>query len=330
MEGAISISRRPSKSQIVPALQNELCDAPAKESALHEYENEGTPVTLEDSEDFCTDDLCSTASSSECDDVLDAHHVRRTPPCPLTRPRKSILKPASIDMLTASRSDSSAFRMSAPVRSPLKATPLRRRALSMPVTFDSDDEEPPVRGGGADDDTSRRKAPVRRSSSVTFDKVHFREHGLTVGDHPDCTYGPPVSLDWDVVKHKEIDLELFEDGRRDTRRNMRQMRMNAFHRKKVLTFRFGLTETELDAATKERDKTRRNRSVTRSLLPAMKIEDGLRSVGRKFRRAVDSDVRKSEKESKDFVRRHSSRTLNSLDDSTLQELRDLDSDEDEA
>jgi hypothetical protein len=327
-DGALASSRRPSKSQVVPEnLQKQLRDV--SQGAPHEVDVKKVVVMA--GSDSCPDleeeaDLSSGSSNSnegdqrcEYEKSLSSAVERRMPPSPMQQPRKPILKRVpSLNVRMASTSDSAFARQSA-----AKPRRLKSRSSSLPdcsLRY----EEPPLRQISAPASNGDVR---RRSSAVTFDKVEFRQHALTVGDHPDCMYGPPLSLDWDIVGAQALDLEQYE-GAREKRRNMRQMQMNAFHRKNLLTFKFGLTDEELDAATKEKEKVRRRRSLTRTMLPAMKIEDGLRSAGRKFRRAVDADARKGEKEAKDYVRRHSSSTLSTgLDSQMLEELRALDSDD---
>ena len=97
------------------------------------------------------------------------------------------------------------------------------------------------------------------------------------------SYGPPISLDWEYEQLPELDLDLYESNR-GKRRGMRQMMMNYYQRKNLLTWRYGITEEELKKAEKEANKVKRGRSLTKAFLPLQKVEDMVQSVGRKTKR----------------------------------------------
>eukprot|EP00566_Odontella_aurita_P011826 CAMPEP_0113525442 /NCGR_PEP_ID=MMETSP0015_2-20120614/164_1 /TAXON_ID=2838 /ORGANISM="Odontella" /LENGTH=383 /DNA_ID=CAMNT_0000423609 /DNA_START=204 /DNA_END=1354 /DNA_ORIENTATION=- /assembly_acc=CAM_ASM_000160 len=63
-----------------------------------------------------------------------------------------------------------------------------------------------------------RRNELRRQ--VTFHSVTIREYPMTVGDHPNCSYGPPVSLGWDYDEYESIDMNYFETHR-PHRRNLK-------------------------------------------------------------------------------------------------------------
>ena len=70
-----------------------------------------------------------------------------------------------------------------------------------------------------------KKSAVRDPSlpgSVRFDKVKIREYGITLGDNPSCSNGPPISLTWDYnqSEEKEVPLETYEERRCTQRRRM--------------------------------------------------------------------------------------------------------------
>ena len=139
-----------------------------------------------------------------------------------------------------------------------------------------------------------------RRRSVSFDKICIREHALTLGDHPICSYGPPVCLDWKYKDLTECNLDEYEDIRGNSR-SMREMVMNYYCRNHLLSSLHGFTKKELKEATKEVQRIQRQRYLTRMMLPAHKVEEVLFSAGRKLKRVIDPEVRRSSQKSKEFI-----------------------------
>lgn len=139
----------------------------------------------------------------------------------------------------------------------------------------------------ATEDSSRIKR------NVSFSKIHVRDYSLTIGDNPSCLYGTPVSLGWAYVENEAIDLNAYEGGR-PQRRSMRQMHLNSFQRKHILTA-YQHSSEEIRAAKQNAAKVRRQREMTKHTLPLMKLEDMLESAGRKAKRMLSGrDDAKSE------------------------------------
>lgn len=128
--------------------------------------------------------------------------------------------------------------------------------------------------------------------SVTFGVVNIREYDLTLGDHPDCTFGPPMSLDWDYQEVFESSVEYYETNR-EPRRRPHQMIQNYFRRKNILMACAGFSEKELKKATKEVERAKFKRNLTKTFLPAWKVEDALESAARKTKRAVTRKNKRS-------------------------------------
>jgi hypothetical protein len=125
---------------------------------------------------------------------------------------------------------------------------------------------------------------VRRCrSAVTFDQVLIRSYDQCIGDNPSVSYGPPISLDWNYVEMESISLDEYEENR-GPRRKPRQMMLNYYNRTNILTWRCGATEQELKVAEQEANKTKKGRAITKYFLPAMKLEDAVRSAARKTKR----------------------------------------------
>mmetsp|Transcript_3224 Transcript_3224/g.5063 ORF Transcript_3224/g.5063 Transcript_3224/m.5063 type:complete len:328 (-) Transcript_3224:384-1367(-) len=128
--------------------------------------------------------------------------------------------------------------------------------------------------------------------SVTFGVVNIREYDLTLGDHPDCTFGPPMSLDWDYEEVFESSVEYYETNR-EPRRKPHQMIQNYFRRKNILMACAGFSEKDLKKATREVERAKFKRNLTKTFLPAWKFEDVLESAARKTKRAVTRKNKRS-------------------------------------
>lgn len=123
----------------------------------------------------------------------------------------------------------------------------------------------------------------QKCSNVGFASVQIREYDQTIGDNPSVSYGPPISLDWEYTQLESVTLEQYE-AHRAPRRTLRQMCMNYYTRRNVLTYKFGYEEDEVKAASKQADKAKRERAVTKYFLPYAKVEDFVTSAGRKTKR----------------------------------------------
>lgn len=131
--------------------------------------------------------------------------------------------------------------------------------------------------------TSQDQPTRRKRHNVGFSTIEIREYNQTIGDNPSVSYGPPISLDWEYNVLETITLEHYE-AHRAPRRSLRQMCLNYYTRRNVLTFKFGYSEQEVKAASKLADKSKRERAVTKYFLPYAKVEDFVTSAGRKAKR----------------------------------------------
>jgi hypothetical protein len=55
--------------------------------------------------------------------------------------------------------------------------------------------------------------PSLLRKSVSFSCLEIREYNVTVGDHPCCTSGFPLTLDWDYAKGSTVSLDEYELSR---------------------------------------------------------------------------------------------------------------------
>jgi len=120
----------------------------------------------------------------------------------------------------------------------------------------------------------------KMTRSVSFHSVDVREYDRTVGDNPSCRSGPPLSLDWSYSKKYEQPktLEQYEIEREDRARSLRQLHVNKYRRRNLLSFNWGHSEEDMKSARKETKKLQRQRSLTQALLPIHMVEEAFISV----------------------------------------------------
>ena len=138
------------------------------------------------------------------------------------------------------------------------------------------------------------EAPKKRK--VSFGAVLVRDYDMCLGDHPCCSYGPPVTLDWDYLEYKPLDVDEYE-FHHPPRRCLREMGLNYYARKRILAHA-GFSEVDLQRSKKEVGRTKLNRSLTRSVAsyyPLLKAEAAVESACRKFKRLLKDDHWKEQK-----------------------------------
>lgn len=118
---------------------------------------------------------------------------------------------------------------------------------------------------------------------VCFHNIHVRDYDQTIGDNPSCSYGTPVSLDWNYQENEALNIDVYE-GNRLRRRSLRDMHLNYYQRKHLLSLRH--SEDEIKEGKKTAEKLKHQRSITKLLAPLMKLESIVESAGRKARRAL--------------------------------------------
>eukprot|EP00529_Nitzschia_sp_RCC80_P010515 CAMPEP_0113506978 /NCGR_PEP_ID=MMETSP0014_2-20120614/36207_1 /TAXON_ID=2857 /ORGANISM="Nitzschia sp." /LENGTH=638 /DNA_ID=CAMNT_0000402531 /DNA_START=412 /DNA_END=2328 /DNA_ORIENTATION=+ /assembly_acc=CAM_ASM_000159 len=126
---------------------------------------------------------------------------------------------------------------------------------------------------------------------VTFDRIIIREHRRTMGDNPSCSYGTPVSLDWEYIQHEDLTLEQYEQLKVNSRirsggkpRTLRQLHLNHYQRRNILQME-GYTLQQIKAQKRETNKVRKQRDMTRFMAQTpvlIKIEDIVESSKRKL------------------------------------------------
>jgi hypothetical protein len=56
-------------------------------------------------------------------------------------------------------------------------------------------------------------SPLPKKKTVSFGNVQVQEYSATLGDHPCCEHGYPISLDWAHTEPKEYDMDWYDETR---------------------------------------------------------------------------------------------------------------------
>jgi len=108
---------------------------------------------------------------------------------------------------------------------------------------------------------------TNKKKCVQFGTISIRRHAITLGDHPGCRQGVPITLDWEYVQQPTIELTEYEEMRGDIRRKLKAMYLNKEKRKALLA-NAGFDASSLTKAKKETKLIQRARKISTFLSPA--------------------------------------------------------------
>ena len=128
------------------------------------------------------------------------------------------------------------------------------------------------------------KTNLRSSREVTFDNITIRSYHMEIGDHPCCSIGPPIGLSWEFDEESTIDLDIYECERKP-RRQLRHLVLSYYRRRDILR-NAGFSEKEIQTAAASAARIRRQRESMRFFQPLVRVDEIVRSVGRKAKKAV--------------------------------------------
>jgi len=140
------------------------------------------------------------------------------------------------------------------------------------------------------------KPSHQRKRKIRFGTVLVREYDIILGDHPCCSYGPPITIDWDYHQYEPIDVNVYEFNNSLYRKSIRELCMNYYQRIRILS-QAGFTDVDFKVVMREINRAKVNRSITRKVLshyPLLKVETAVESACRKFKRLFKEDHWKGE------------------------------------
>ena len=118
--------------------------------------------------------------------------------------------------------------------------------------------------------------------NISFTNIEIREYGLTLGDHPNCSVGPPVQLSWNVESETTHTLENYELFR-EPRRSKKEMVLSNYVRMKMLSAG-RVPKAQVYEAIAQVKKIQSQRKRTKALLEisiAQPVEEVLQTLFRR-------------------------------------------------
>jgi hypothetical protein len=124
-----------------------------------------------------------------------------------------------------------------------------------------------------DEDSS---LPKKEGNNVHFSDVTIREYRLIVGDNI-VSKGVPLTLAWESVSSVSINLDKYEQARKDHCRKHLEMHMTYLHREKILR-KLGFSRKDIDYGIKAANIARRKRRETHANLHASHTHERLETL----------------------------------------------------
>eukprot|EP00978_Attheya_sp_CCMP212_P015097 scaffold38823_cov48-Attheya_sp.AAC.4 len=128
---------------------------------------------------------------------------------------------------------------------------------------------------------------TRKKKKVAFTTVDVKEYGQTLGDHPSCSSGAPITLSWDCVNIFSMPIDEYESLHPHRYRFKSQMHLNYYQRKNTLIWCYGHTNKELQESAKTVSTIKRQRAQTVQFLSFSGFERLLESSCRKLKRIAN-------------------------------------------
>lgn len=114
-----------------------------------------------------------------------------------------------------------------------------------------------------EEELQRDSAPAH-TKSVSFTHLDFRMYNVTIGDHPYCQTGCPLTLDWEYTEAGALPIDQYE-AERSPRRTRTELRKTCEERHQILS-QDGHSDDELRRAQR---KLHRSRSCSTKLCNKM-------------------------------------------------------------
>jgi len=108
------------------------------------------------------------------------------------------------------------------------------------------------------DEETTAKQSSRARRQVSFGSIVIRDYSVTLGDHPCCSYGNPVQLDWSYQERGTFAVQDYEAARGRRRRSMREMVLSSYDRRDMLKDK-GFSIKEMQVALRSVNIAKRQR-----------------------------------------------------------------------
>ena len=122
--------------------------------------------------------------------------------------------------------------------------------------------------------TSKPQKPRRR---VGFSTVEIRKYPIIMGDHPDCSCGPPISIGWDYNDPIEVSLQLYEEMR-PPRRHFAELVLPFRLRRELISRNCGYGDDQIKERLSEIQAIKKERQQTLAKLKYQRVEEVLELI----------------------------------------------------
>ena len=112
--------------------------------------------------------------------------------------------------------------------------------------------------------------------------------GMILGDHPNCRFGLPVTIEWDYVEYEPLSVDEYEIHHA-LRRPLRKMILPSAKRKDMFRA-LGYKAKDLNKATKQLYTIKTQRWWTQTLLPFRHLEARIERLIRKVKCKACSSI----------------------------------------
>ncbi|KAL7527757.1 hypothetical protein ACHAXR_002118 [Thalassiosira sp. AJA248-18] len=130
----------------------------------------------------------------------------------------------------------------------------------------------------------KEKTSSQRKRRVRFGTVTIRDYDMILGDHPCCSCGPPVTIDWTYRQNEPVDVDVYQFETVLSRKSLRRCRtLNYYQRKHLLS---DYTELDLKAAIQEIKRINSNRKISMHFGTYHAVQAALGSAYRKLKRTT--------------------------------------------
>ena len=166
-------------------------------------------------------------------------------------------------------------------------------------TMPSEPQQQPLSSSNNNGHTGRRK------KTVTFDSVTVRHYPMTLGDHPMCSYGVPVQLDWEYHERGVYPVDEYEQAfpqnsnKKKNNNKMQQMVLTHYQRCGILE-RAGFSDEEIRRVQHECTCLKRQRSKTLLMSPANQVQEAVQDMGEKVTKMLKRKGRREKKQVQAF------------------------------
>jgi hypothetical protein len=133
--------------------------------------------------------------------------------------------------------------------------------------------------GKISDKNSTSSSTTGARGRVRFSSITIQEYSIEPGMNPGGNKGCPLTIGWNPISTKSLDLDVFESHRCHKRRDNEQLKLVSAQRDQML-LNMGYTMKSILAGTKAANRTRRERFNTLARLNSSESEEMIEGLRR--------------------------------------------------